>query len=92
MAHPKFQELVRQRSNLGWTLAIIMIIIYFGLIALIAFDKPLLATTIGAGPTSLGIVLGVLVILSAAVLVGFYVMIANTRFDSLAADLEREIR
>lgn len=92
MAHPKFQALVRQRSNLGWTLAIVMIVVYFGLIALVAFDKPLLATTIGEGPTSLGIVLGILVILIAAGLVGLYVVIANTRFDKLSADLEREMR
>ena len=36
---PNYQELVRRRSSLGWTLSLIMLVIYFGFILLVAFAK-----------------------------------------------------
>ena len=88
---PRFQELVRQRTRFAWTLSIVMLVIYFGFILLVAFAKPLLATKIGDGVTSLGIILGLGVILSAFVLTGIYVQRANSRFDELTRHLTREI-
>ena len=88
---PRFQELVRQRTRFAWTLSIAMLVIYFGFILLVAFAKPLLATKIGDGVTSLGIILGLGVIVSAFVLTGIYVQRANSRFDELTRHLTREI-
>ena len=88
---PRFQDLVRQRTRFAWTLPIAMLVIYFGFILLVAFAKPLLATTIGDGVTSLGIILGLAVIVSAFVLTGIYVRRANSRFDELTRHLTREI-
>ena len=88
---PQFQELVRQRTRFAWTLSIVMLVIYFGFILLVAFAKPLLATKIGDGVTSLGIILGLGVILSAFVLTGIYVQRANSRFDEMTRHLTREI-
>jgi uncharacterized membrane protein (DUF485 family) len=88
---PRFQELVRQRTKFAWTLSIAMLVIYFGFILLVAFAKPLLATKIGDGVTSLGIILGLGVILSAFVLTGIYVQRANSRFDEMTRHLTREI-
>jgi uncharacterized membrane protein (DUF485 family) len=88
---PRFQELVRQRTRFAWTLSIVMLVIYFGFILLVAFAKPLLATKIGDGVTSLGIILGLGVILSAFVLTGIYVQRANSRFDEMTRHLTREI-
>ena len=88
---PRFQELVRERTRFAWTLSIVMLVIYFGFILLVAFAKPLLATKIGDGVTSLGIILGLGVILSAFVLTGIYVQRANSRFDELTRHLTREI-
>ena len=88
---PQFQELVRQRSRFAWTLSIAMLVIYFGFILLVAFAKPLLATKIGDGVTSLGIILGLGVIVSAFVLTGIYVQRANSRFDELTRRLTREL-
>jgi uncharacterized membrane protein (DUF485 family) len=87
---PRFQELVRQRARFAWTLSVVMLVIYFGFILLVAFAKPLLATKIGGGVTSLGIVLGLGVIVSAFVLTGIYVQRANSRFDELTRNLTRE--
>jgi uncharacterized membrane protein (DUF485 family) len=88
---PRFQELVRQRTRFAWTLSIAMLVIYFGFILLVAFAKPLLATKIGDGVTSLGIILGLGVILSAFVLTGIYVQRANSRFDEMTRHVTREI-
>ncbi|PVE20422.1 DUF485 domain-containing protein [Microvirga sp. KLBC 81] len=89
---PRFQELVRQRAGFAWTLSIVMLVIYFGFILLVAFAKPLLATKIGGGVTSLGILLGLGVIVSAFVLTGIYVQRANSRFDELTRSLTRELK
>jgi uncharacterized membrane protein (DUF485 family) len=88
---PRFQELVRQRTRFAWTLSIVMLVIYFGFILLVAFAKPLLAMKIGGGVTSLGILLGLSVIIAAFVLTGIYVYRANSEFDELTRNLTREI-
>jgi uncharacterized membrane protein (DUF485 family) len=91
LRNPGFQELVRQRTRFAWTLSIAMLVIYFGFILLVAFAKPLLATKIGDGVTSLGIILGLGVIVSAFILTGIYVQRANSRFDELTRRLTREL-
>ncbi|GEO12860.1 DUF485 domain-containing protein [Microvirga aerophila] len=87
---PRFQELVRQRTKFAWTLTIVMLVIYFGFILLVAFAKPLLAIKVGDGVTSLGILLGLGVIVAAFVLTGIYVYRANSEFDELTRNLTRE--
>lgn len=79
---PNFRELVRSRNSLAITLSAIMLGLYMAFILLVAFDKPLLATKI-SGTTSLGIVLGLVVIGAALLLTMIYVIRANGRFDEL---------
>jgi uncharacterized membrane protein (DUF485 family) len=72
-----------------WRLAIlltaIMTGVYVGFILLIAFNKPLLGTVLMPG-LSLGILLGVLVIVTAWVLIMVYVRWTNAHYDSAVAD------
>src|SRR4051794_33531956 len=89
--NPKFQELVRTRSGFAWTLAAIMLAIYLAFIFLVAFAHDLMAAKIGGGTTSVGIVLGLIVIVSAFLLTGIYVQRANSRFDDLTRDLQKDI-
>jgi len=91
LRNPKFQALVTSRGRFGWTLSVLMLGIYLGFILLVAFDKALLAQKIGGGTISLGIVLGLGVILSAFVLTGVYVARANGRFDDLTELLKQEM-
>lgn len=81
---PNYIELERKRGSLGWTLTIIMLVIYFGFIALVAFDKPLMATQI-YGVVTLAFPIGLFVIVSAIVITGIYVTRANGEFDRLTA-------
>jgi uncharacterized membrane protein (DUF485 family) len=79
---PEFQRLVRSRSRFAWTLSALMALIYFGFVLLVAFAPRWLATPLGEGVTTIGIPLGLGVILSAFVLTGVYVRRANTLYDA----------
>ena len=89
--NPTFQELVRERSSFAWTLSIVMLVIYYGFILLVAFGKDFLATKIGGGVTTVGMVIALLVILSAVVLTGIYTFRANSRYDDLAEQLRKDL-
>ena len=88
--HPKYLELRRKRNTFGWSLTLLMMVVYFGYIALIAFNKPFLAQPIGAGVTSLGIPIGMGVIVFTVIITGLYVRRANSEFDSLTADILKD--
>jgi uncharacterized membrane protein (DUF485 family) len=91
--NPKFAELVQQRNKLARQLTIAMLVIYFGFILLVAFAPGFLGTPLGAGSaTTIGIPLGLLVIISAFVLTGIYVAKANSSFDRLNEELLREVK
>lgn len=78
---PEFLALERRRARFAWGLSAAMATIYFGFILVVAFAPALLATPLGSGTTTLGIPLGIGVILSAFVLTGLYVRRANADFD-----------
>jgi uncharacterized membrane protein (DUF485 family) len=72
--------LAARRLRLAVALTAAMIVTYFGFIALIAYDRPLLARPIVPGLT-LGILLGALVIVVSWLLTWVYVRWANSRYD-----------
>lgn len=82
-ADPRYRTLVSRRSRFGWTLTAIMLIAYFAFLLLIAFDKEALAQPIGGGGVSLGIPIGLGLILLAIALTGIYVARANREYDAL---------
>lgn len=85
---PRFVELVRSRSTFAWTLSVVMLAVYLAFILLVAFFPEVMATKIGGGTTSLGILIGLAVIIFAFGLTGLYVGRANGRFDELTQDLK----
>lgn len=89
-ANPKYHELRRKRNAFGWTLTIIMMVVYYGYIALIAFNKPFLAQPIGSGVTTLGVPIGMGVIVFTIVITGIYVRRANSEYDRLTAEILKE--
>ena len=89
--NPKFRELVRQRSGFAWMLSGAMLVIYYGFILMVAFAKPFLAAKVGGGVTSVGIVIGLGVIVSAFVLTGLYVQRAHSRFDELTRNVVKDL-
>ncbi|MFM2120687.1 MAG: hypothetical protein RL722_2155 [Pseudomonadota bacterium] len=89
-SNPKYQALKAKRSSFGWALTVLMLVVYYGYIALIAFDKPFLAKPLGAGVTTLGIPLGMGVIIFTIIITGIYVRRANSEFDALTAEILKD--
>lgn len=77
----ELRALAARRWKVALLLTAVMVVLYFGFIALIAFQKPLLGRLIVPG-LSLGILLGALVIVCTWLLTWFYVRWANTRYDA----------
>ena len=88
--NPKYQELKSRRNRFGWTLAILMLVVYYGYIALIAFDKEFLAQPMGSGVTTIGIPIGMAVIVFTIVIVGVYVRRANSEYDALTREILKD--
>lgn len=89
--NPHYRELVSSRSSFSWLLTFFMMIVYYGFILLTAFKKDLLGTKIGEGVTTVGMPLGLFVIIFTIVITGVYVNRANTKFDDLTAKLRAEV-
>ena len=82
-SNPDYQNLKRRRTRFGWTLTALMLIVYYGFVLLVAFDKPFLARQIGDGVTTVGIPIGFGVIVFTIAITAFYVRRANAEFDTL---------
>ena len=92
-ANPKYHQLVSTRNSYGWVMTILMLIVYYGFISLIAFNKAFLAQPLGAtGVTTVGIPIGVGVILFTVIITGIYVRRANTEFDALKEEIIKEAK
>jgi uncharacterized membrane protein (DUF485 family) len=87
---PVYQQLVAERSRFAWVLTSIMLAIYFGYILLIAFYPGLLARPLSRGTTTIGIPLGLMVIVAVILLTAIYVWRANSRFDALTRKILEE--
>lgn len=75
------EGLITRRWRIAISLTIAMVIVYFGFIGLIAFQKETMGTEIFPG-LSLGILLGAMVIVAAWALTYIYVRWANSHFDA----------
>jgi len=82
-ANPKFLEFVAMRNRYSIIMTIVSAAAYYGFILLVAFKGPWLGTKLGAGmTTSIGVPLGVGVIVFTIILTWIYVRRANGEFDS----------
>ena len=79
------------RWRVALALTLTMMVLYFGFILLVAFNKPLLAQPVANG-LSLGILLGALVIVSSWVLIWIYTRWANTHYDREVARLRGQVQ
>ena len=90
LASEEFRSLVRKRLSVSLTLTFIMLAVYFGFILTIAFNKELLAAKIGATIT-IGLPIGIGIIVFAWLLTGVYTRWANQRYDKQVRNLRNEI-
>jgi uncharacterized membrane protein (DUF485 family) len=81
MDQEQFHALVKAKWTISLILTALILVIYFGFILVLAFQKEILMTKLGEGMT-VGIPVGLGVILSACVLTGIYVYWANNKYDA----------
>lgn len=84
----RLTRLAAARWRLAILLTTLMTAVYVGFILLVAFNKPLLGRVLMPG-LSLGILLGVLVIVTAWVLVVVYVKWTNDHYDHAVIEIRK---
>ena len=90
-ANPKFHEFVSKRNSYSIIMTILGALAYYGFILLVAYDKEFLASKVAAGGVmSIGIPLGVGVILFTIIITWIYVRRANSEFDDINAEIIKE--
>lgn len=89
---PDYHKLVKVRSRFGWLLTAAMLVVYYGYILLIAFDKELLASKTGAGVMTWGMPIGLFVIVFTVLVTGIYVRRANSQFDQLTHAIAQRVK
>lgn len=90
---PQFHQLVRRRSRLAWILSFLMVLIYFSFVLVIAFNKELFGRPLFDGSiVTVGIPVGIGVIVSAFLLTGIYVIRANSTFDDMIKQIIERVK
>lgn len=85
-----FKRLVKKRIAVSSILTVIMLVIYFGFILSIAFYRELLSYKIGTYVT-LGLPIGIGLILFAWLLTGYYTSWANRDYDKEVRELRNKV-
>ena len=89
--NPKFQELVRRRGRFAWTLAIIVLTMFYGFVLTVAFNPAALGRPVAEGSMlTVGVAVELFMFIFFWVLTAVYVRRANNEFDALTQDLIRD--
>ena len=87
-ANPKFQELVAKRGRFAWTLAFIVLTMFYGFVMVVAFAPASLGQPIAEGSRwTVGVVVELFMFIFFWVLTAVYVRRANTEFDALSQEV-----
>ena len=89
--NPNYQALKAKRTRFGWWLTLVMMIVYYGFILLVAFNKSFLSQKLGVGVMTMGIPIGFGVIVFTIVITAYYVNRANREFDALSDSIAKEL-
>ncbi len=85
-----FKSLSSQKNVISVILTILELVLYFGFIALIAFNKPFLASKL-SGAITIGIPIAVGTIILSWVFTGIYIFWANNKYDVLVKKVREKI-
>ena len=89
--NPNYQSLKAKRTRFGWRLTLVMMIVYYGFILLVAFNKPFLAQRLGDGVMTVGMPIGLGVILFTVIITVIYVRRANAEYDTMAERVSKAV-
>jgi uncharacterized membrane protein (DUF485 family) len=85
-----FKALRSQKNSISIILTILELVLYFGFIALIAFNREFLSSKI-SGSITMGIPIAVGAIVLSWILTGVYIRWANTKYDTMVKRLRDKI-
>ena len=89
---PEYSALIRARQRIIWPLASLTMTAYFALILTIAFAPDFLGQSLSGGTTSIGMALGLGMILLCLVNTGVYVVYANRVLEPLSAAIQQKVQ
>jgi cation/acetate symporter len=90
-ANPKFQELVARRSRFAWTLAAVVLSMFYGFVMVVAFNPVSLGKPISEGSMlTVGVAVEFFMFVFFWVLTAVYVKRANGEFDALTQEIVKE--
>ena len=90
-SNPKYRELRAKRTGYGWWLTLAMMVVYYGFIMLVAFNKEFLSRRMGEGVMTIGVPIGFGVIVFTILITAIYVKRANKEFDDLTAEITKAV-
>lgn len=90
LSSPEFKRLVRSKNAISVILTVAELVIYFGFILLLAYNKQFLSQKI-YGPVTVGIPIGIGVIVLSWILTGIYVIWANKKYDQRVAEIKEKL-
>ncbi len=90
--NPKYIELITKRGSFAAKLAIFMLVVYYGFVLVIAFNKEFFATKIGDGVMTVAWPIGAAIIVIAFITTLIYVVRANGEFEDLEMSIKNDVK
>jgi uncharacterized membrane protein (DUF485 family) len=89
--NPKFQELVTRRGRFAWTLAVVVLTMFYGFVMLVAFSPASLGQPVTEGSMlTVGVAFELFMFIFFWLLTAVYVRRANSEFDALTQEIVKE--
>jgi len=93
LGDPEFQNLVGNVTKVVTIFTVIMLVVYYSFILMLAYGKAFLSTPICDGcATTIGIIIGIGVIIFSWLLTGAYIWWANSNYDPTVRKLREKFR
>lgn len=86
----EFKDIVKSKNSVSLILTALELILYFGFVLLIAYNKEFLGQKI-YGPVTIGIPVGIGVIVLSWVLTGIYVLWSNKSYDERVSKMKEKL-
>ena len=90
--NPKYQELVSKKNSFGIKLGVFVLVMFYTYIMVIAFNKEILATKIGAGVTTIAFPIALAILVLSFLTTVIYVRRANGEFEHLTNEIKDDVK
>ena len=91
-SNPKYNELVSKRNSFATILSLFVLVMFYGYVLVIAFNKELLAVIIGEGVMTLAYPVGAAIIVISFITTLIYVNRANSEFEDLELSIKNDVK